>query len=168
MAVVLELQLVLKVDETIAQDLGTGGITHTFPSVSMPLSYADGSAANTQDVVWSDTRSAAASADTINLDATLTRAIGGAAITFATVSGFAIYNKSTTTAEVLKIGAGSNPFINWVSATGDAIDLGPGGIFMWTSPVDGAAVTTSTGDILTIDPGSDTIAYDIIIWGVST
>lgn len=49
----------------------------------------------------------------------------------------------------------------------DIVHVGPGGILILTSPVDGYAVTAATGDILKIDSGAATINYTIVIWGRS-
>lgn len=131
------------------------------------VTYATGTGASQADLVYSVRGSAAASADTYDLAGSLASVVTGSTITFANISGFVIRNNSTTSTENLTIGAGSNPWITWLNATGDAVVIGPGWILMWTSPVDAAAVTATTGDILTIDPGSDTISYDLIIWGQS-
>ncbi len=129
---------------------------------------ASGTTGSLQDRVWSDLQSVANGApDTWDLAGTLTSELSGATVTFVEVVGIWIRNKSTTTGEILEIGAGSNPLLNFIKATGDAIKIGPGGVLLITSPVDGFAVTASTGDVLTITSASGTIAYEIAIWGRS-
>ena len=93
--------------------------------------------------------------------------IEGVAITMVEVTGITIKNKSTVSGEILIVGAGSNPLLNWIKATGDAVHIGPSGILHITSPIDGYAITASTGDILTIDSGAATISYEYIIHGRS-
>jgi len=153
-----------RITELNSKDLGVARMEHLLEQSD---DLASGTAASQQDMVWSDTRSAAASADALDLAGSLTSQLDGSTLTFVEITGIIIRNKSTTTTEVLTIGAGSNPLLNWVNATGDAVVLGPGGVFVITSPIDGYGVTAGTGDVLTIDPGSDTISYDILILGRS-
>lgn len=174
MAVQLQASVVLTAYETSANDLGNAQQAHRFEFPGSLSStggvYATGTASNQQDRVWSDTRSAAAAADTIDLAGSLTAAIGGATITFVEVRGIAIRNKATTAAHILSVGAGSNPaFSGLFGATGDVIKVPASGMFFWHAPLDGGglAVTAGTGDILTIDPGANTVSYDILIWGAS-
>jgi hypothetical protein len=141
-------------------------LTHAIEYDSGEL--ASGTASNQQDRVWSDLQSVTAGTpDTWDLAGTLTSELSGATVTFVEITGIWIRNKSTTTAQILEIGAGSNPLLNFIKATGDAIQVGPGGVLLLTSPVDGFAVTANTGDVLTITSASGTIAYEIAIWGRS-
>jgi len=150
-------------NETYTGDLGSVVKVH---KVDHTLSMATGTSNSQADEVWSDTRSAAGAVDDLDLAGTLTAA-DGSTITFVEVTGVYIRNKSTTTAETLTIGAGSNPFITWLIATGDGVVIGPNGTFLIESPVDGYTVTAGTADILRVDPGANTISYDIVIWGRS-
>lgn len=127
-----------------------------------------GTGSSQQDRVWSDAQTVANGApDTWDLAGTLTSELSGATITFAEVTLIWIRNRSTTTGQNLEIGAGSNPFITWLKATGDAIIVPPGGVFLLTSPIDGFATVAGTGDVLTITSTSGTITYDILIAGRS-
>ncbi len=167
MAVQTKLDLLLRCTET-ETNAGAENRTQTYHHIIEQIkTYATGTSANQADVVYSIRASAAASADTYDLAGSLASVVTGSTITFANVSGFMVRNNSTTATENLTIGAGSNPWITWLNATGDAVVIGPGGVLLWTSPVDAAAVTAGTGDILTIDPGADTISYDLIVWGQS-
>jgi len=47
------------------------------------------------------------------------------------------------------------------------VNVGPDGYLLVWSPIDGYAVTATSADILQIDPGANTIAYDIVIIGTS-
>ena len=76
-------------------------------------------------------------------------------------------NKSTTSTEILSLGAGANPVGGLWGAGGDLIKIGPGGVFLWLDVQDGIVPVAGTGDILQIDPGADTIAYDLAILGRS-
>jgi len=169
MAVTSRLRVLLDIMET-ASSLGVAAATS---QLAHSIDYdtgllASGTASSTQDLVWSAADSVANGApDTVDVAGSLTSRLTGGAVTMVEVTLIYIRNKSTTTGEILEIGAGSNPLLNWVKATGDAIKIGPGGVFILTSPIDGFAVTAATGDVLTITSASGTISYDIIILGRS-
>lgn len=161
------LTLVSITDETYPGDLGTTFKQHRFPtSLSMPQVRGTGLTAGLQDEVFTDTITATAAPVAIDLRGVL-QAANGHIINFAEVTGFKIANLSEVSGETLIIGAGSNPFISWLNATGNAVVLGPGGIFAISSPLDGYATTAATADILTIDPGAATITFEIEILGRS-
>lgn len=86
-------------------------------------------------------------------------------VNFPIVTGLIIRNRSTTSGQYLTVGAGSNPWITWLGASGDAVRVGPGGLLVLVSPVDGYATTEDTGDVLTVTPATGTISYDIAILG---
>lgn len=163
MAVAAKLNMTVNVQET-----GTTGMSLTkfVPHLlDFAADYATGTSSSQQDVAYSVTLALAGSAQTIDL-----RGITGAfgtALTFAEVTGVFIKNKATTTAYNLTVGAGSNPWITWLIATGDGVVVGPGGILFLTSPIDGYGTTAGTGDILTFDPGANTFSVDVVIIGRS-
>lgn len=135
-------------------------------------SWADtltnGAGTDEADVIWHDRRTATAAADDIDLHTSLSDVYGNAA-TFATIKCIAIHNRSTMTTENLAIGADAGaPFGNWVAnAATDILNVGPDGILFIWSPRDPYPVVDTTADVLQIDPGADTIEYDIMIIGTS-
>jgi hypothetical protein len=74
-----------------------------------------------------------------------------------------LVNKSTTTGEVLDLGAGTNPVTTYMSGTTPTLKVGPGGHADLVSPIDGYAITAGTADALRIAASSGTISYDIFI-----
>jgi hypothetical protein len=161
-----KLLIMLSILETGSGDLVSPRGTHVFPPPgAQDLQYETGTDNSEIDRVWSDTRSAAASADDLDLRGSLASAIDGAVLNFAEVCCIAIRNRSST--GTLSIGGGSNPFISWLGASGDIIKVPPGGILFLFNPVGGFATTAGTADILRIDPGADTIEYDVLIAGRS-
>jgi len=144
-------------------------LNSTRGALSHPLSdtLATGTAANQADKMWYDSHSLAATSEDLDLAGSLTDVFGNT-VTFVKVKAIIIHNKSTTATENLAVGgAAANQFINWVANASDIVNVGPDGILFLWSPIDGYAVTAGTGDLLKIDAGSDTIAYDIIIIGTS-
>ncbi len=160
----VNLDLKVTINELETNDLGLSKLEHAWSKIA---SYANGTASNEADLVYSDTLSLAGSAQTVDLAGTLASVLSGDVQTYVEVVGFAIVNKSTTTTETVIVGAGSNPWITWLNATGDAVVVGPGGVLIWTSPIDGGVVTAGTGDVLTLDPSAATFDVDLIVWGRS-
>jgi len=153
----------------LAKETNTTGLSQTKVAphlLELVANYATGTASNQQDRCYSTTLALAAAPQTLDLAGSLTDS-WGAALTFVEITAIVVRHKGTTTAEPLKIGAGSNPLLNWVIATGDGVQVGPGGILLVTSPIDGFTVTATTGDILTFDPGTKTFDADILILGRS-
>ena len=151
-----------------AEETGTGGLgTPTeIHELSWALAMLTGTASNKSDLVWSSSGTLTATTLDIDLAGSLTTKVTGA-VTFAELTAIVIKNKSTTTAAVLTVGAGSNPIVAPWIATGDGAKIGPGGVFVLTSPIDGYAVVASTGDILRLDSGAATVHYEIILIGRS-
>jgi hypothetical protein len=127
---------------------------------------ANGTSSGQGDRVYSDVDSLAGTTRSINLT-TITSKLDGTALAFLKITELWIYNKATTTAYNLLVGAGSNPIVSLWGATGDIIKIPPGGHIHLTSPIDGFAVIATTGDILKIDSGANTVPYEIIIIGRS-
>lgn len=136
------------------------------PELRKLLQFTNGTNADQADLLFTDTRTIAISTnDDIDLAGVLTSAFG-AVITNAEIVGLVISNKSLT--QTLTVGAGANPWISWLIATGDGIKIPPRGVFVLFSP-DAAglgAVVAGTGDILRIANGAGATAdYDLAILG---
>lgn len=159
-----DFSVTLKAKEEEVCDLGTSRLTHTFAWSEF---FAAGATASKFDRVYSDSATAAASAATYDVLGGLNSVLTGDPGSFVTLTGILIRNKSTTSTEILSIGGGSNPIAGLWGAGGDLIKLGPGGTFVWLDPVDGVTPVAGTGDILQIDPGADTIAFDLVLLGRS-
>ena len=132
-------------------------------SIRKAKSLADGTAANQANEYWSDTRVLAATSESLDLeDGTLANAMGDT-ITLSKMKLLYIHNKSTTAGEDLTLSGNATP----MGGTTPTITIEPDGWFFWSSPIDGKAIASSTADTLTLNSGSDTITYDIIIAGVT-
>ncbi len=163
MPVTAELTVRSRATATGTGDTGTPIFTSLVEQVA---SYASGTNASQQDVLWEDTGSLVSTTVDIDLRGSLTDKFGAAA-SFVEITGLIIKNNTTTTAHVLTVGGGSNPWITWLIATGDGVKIGPGGFLALGNPIDGYATTAGTGDILRLDSGSSTISYTIQILGRS-
>lgn len=163
MACELDLRMKILVREWLTGDLITPQGTHELDFSGVRPS---GSSAGRVQVAWSDSRSVTNGVpDTIDLRGGTTGAFGQAAQAFAVVTHVFVRNKSTVSGRNLTVGGGSNPFITWLAASGDAVVVGPDGFVAVASPLDGYATTAGSADILTITSSAGTIDYDILIIG---
>jgi len=171
MAVDTTVSLRLMVSETAAEDLGTAQKSHLFefPGTLSTGNYLTGTSDNKFDLVWSDTRSLAAAAESLDLYGVLTTKVTGT-ISMVELCGIFIRNESTTATSRLSVGAGANPsFTGLFGATGDIVIVPASGLFVFFAPLDGGGitVTNTTADILYIDSGAATITYSILLLGRS-
>ena len=149
-------------------DIGVNGGTSQFlHQFDFFTSYENGTGANKINAVYSSPATAISGATDVDLRASLASVLDGSTVSFPIVVGVFIKNLSTTTGQYITVGAATNPWITWLGASGDAVRVGPGGIFALTSPVDGYATTSGTGDILTLTPATGSPSYSMLIIGRS-
>lgn len=143
------------------------GATNYNLNYNKSYSIANGTVADSANMIWTDTRTISASGtDDIDLAGSLLDQFGNT-ITFTKIKGILISAASTNTNLIL-VGGGSNPFLTWVGASGDLIKVRPGGTFaLYSNDATGYAVTASTGDILEIANSSSgtSVTYDIALIG---
>lgn len=129
------------------------------------VELATGTGNNQANQVWHDQRTVATGAtDSIDLAGVLTNAIRQtvtfSAIKFVVVKAAAA---NTTVISVTRPASGVPLF----TAEADSMPVGPNGLFVWSSPVAGVAVTAGTGDLLDIvNAAGASAVYDILIVGV--
>jgi len=158
----------LNISHTAPLDLGTA----TLPiNLARSLSYANGVGANQADVLFTDTRTIAASGtDDLDLAGVLTNAFGVTA-TFARVRALYVAAAAGNTNNVVVGGAASNQFLTWVGSGTDKVNIRPGGLLLVANAdTTGYAVTAATGDLLRVaNSGSGTsVTYDIVVLGCSS
>lgn len=155
---------------TTALDLAPGAVVPHHKDVA--LSFASGVAAGQADLIFSDTRTLAASAnEDLDLAGGLTGAFG-LSLTFVKVKGILIAAASGNTNNVIVGGAASNAFVNWVGAATHTVVVRPGGFFMLgvgTGDLNAYGVTAVTGDLLRVanSGGTTSVTYDIVVFGTS-
>jgi hypothetical protein len=156
--------------------------TNTLVSVSVPVNWSkvwsltSGTTADKADRLHIITGVVTNSGTpyTIDLSGALTDPIGGPNV-MAEVAFMIAVNKDTAAANILTVGAGSNPFATWVATSGDGVKVLPGthadtpGVqFIGSPAAAGYGVTAGTGDILTITAAAGTnVPFDLIIVGRS-
>jgi hypothetical protein len=151
---------------TNALDLGTAQAPF---SVTKRTNLATGTGANQADLVFTDTRTIAASGtEDLDLAGSLTGPLGGT-LTFVKLKALLIRAAAgnTNAVRVTRPAANGVPLFLAVS---DGLDVLPGGQFLWVAP--GAAtvtVTPATGDLITVANSSSgtPVTYDVVIIGTS-
>ena len=127
----------------------------------------DGTGSSQIKKIFRDQRTvSAASNDDIDLAGGLVDAFG-LTITLTKLRMLLVLNNNTTAGDVLHIGAaGTNPMSTIFADTTDKLIVGPSGLALLYSPVDGYTVTGGSADVLRIrNPGANSISYNIYIAG---
>jgi hypothetical protein len=132
---------------------------------------ASGTGAGQADLIFTDTRTLAASAtEDLDLAGSLVGAFG-ATLTFVKVKAVAVAAAAGNTNNVVVGAASSNPWATLLNSTG-TVTLRPGAFFVAVAGVadsTGYGVTASTGDLLKVanSAGSTGVSYDLIVIGTS-
>jgi hypothetical protein len=155
-------------NQTSPQDLGTAA----FPAAVRALAQlTSGTGAGQADLVFSDTRTLAASAnESLDLAGSLVGAFG-ATLTFVKVKGLFISADAANTNSVVVGAAASNPWATLLNATG-TISLRPGSFFLAAAgqlDATGYGVVAATGDLLKVanSGGTTGVNYTVIVIGTS-
>lgn len=144
-------------------------------TATAPLSYrhrttlTSGTGSGAADMMWSDTRTIAASSnEDLDLAGSLTGPLG-TTLTFARIKGLLVAAASANTNNVRITRPASNGVPIFLAAS-DGIDVVPGGCFLWFAPnAAGVAVTAGTGDLINVANSSSgtSVTYDVVILGAS-
>ena len=142
---------------------------------SAPLSYSDridlatGTGANQADLIFSDTRTLAASGtEDLDVAGGLTD-IYGATLTYARVKAILVHAASgnTNNVNVTRPAANGVPIF---LAAGDGLPVRPdGNLYLIAPDATGYAVTAGTGDLITFtnSAAGTSVTYDVVIIGAS-
>lgn len=134
------------------------------------IGLASGTGANQADLVWSDTRTLAASgSESLDLAGSLTDALG-ASLSFARVKVILISAAAGNTNNVVVGGASEDAFVGPFADATDKLVVRPGGMVAIAAPDATAyAVTASTADLLQVanSAGTTSVTYDVVIIGAS-
>lgn len=164
MALQTQLDFRIVGQESSTLDLATAIANHQW---THQISYATGTgASSTADLVFSDSRTLAATSESLDVRGGLTSAFGST-LAIAKIKVLAIRNKATTTGFTLVVGNVTNEVTGIFSASGTCT-IGPGGVLILTNFLDGYSTTAGTADLIKINSGSNSVDYDIVIIGSST
>lgn len=151
-----------------AQGMQSG--LHSFPHVfEYRQRFEYGTGSNRVNAIWSQPPTAVVngSPQDIDLSGSLTSVVDGTVVSFPILMGMFIVNHSTTSGQYVTVGAGSNPFITWLTASGDGVRVYPGGFLPLWNPTDGYAVTGGTGDILRLASAAGSPLVSVLLVGRS-
>lgn len=161
-----ELTVRAQCDLTTALDLATAALPLDYLS---RIRLTSGTGAGAADLLWSDTRTLAASAtEDLDLAGVLTGPLGGT-LTFARIKGLIVAAAPANSNNVNVTRPASNGVPLFLAAS-DGIPVPPGGVFAWFAPTAaGIAVTAGTGDLITVANagGGTPVIYDVVIIGAS-
>jgi len=133
---------------------------------TIALALDTGTGLNQADVMFSDTRSTAAT-DSLDMNGGGLLDNLGNAWAPARIKGIIVAASSANTGNVLfrRPAANGVPFM---TAAGDEIPVHPGGVAMvWAPSAAGYVVTAGTGDLIECAASAGTVTYDIYIIGAS-
>lgn len=169
-----QLQFLLKGDLSSVLDLVSGVASH---NIMRGTQFANGTGAGQADLLWTDTRTLAASTAE-DLDLVSSTLIGpfGAAMSFARVKGLLVAAAPGNTNNVI---VGANVVNGWATligptgVSGGTVTLRPGAVAAFVcGPADSTAwvTTAGTGDLLHVanSAGGSSVNYDVAIIGCST
>ena len=132
-------------------------------AIAKDQELGNGTGANQANAFFSDSDNLVGESVNLDLFGGLTDAFG-TTLNFVKIRELVIHNLSTVSGEVLTL-SGNFLTTDVLGGAAPTVIVEPKGHFRVSSPVDGYDVTNATADVITIDSGSDTIAYDIIIIG---
>lgn len=131
------------------------------------LDFASGTGTNQHDLVYGERLTLAATPTTKDIRGSLTRALGLGTLSIVEVVAIAVKMLSTTAGHELTIGNATNAFSDHLGAATHTIKLGPNGLWILMSPIDGYTVGAGTADEIKFDPGANTFDIDWLIVGRS-
>lgn len=163
MALTSGLQLTISADYSLALDLVTkrAGLVK-----NLNLQMDSGTGLGQADVVFSDTRSTAAT-DSLDMNGGGLLDNLGNAWAPARIKGIIVVAAAANPGNVLlrRPAANGVPFL---TAAGDEIPIHPGGLaIIWAPSAAGYPVTAGTGDLIDLVAGAGTVTYDIYLIGAS-
>ena len=138
-------------------------------SAAIALALASGTADDQADMIFSDTRTIAASSnDDLDLAGSLVGAFGNT-LTFAKIKAIMVIADAGNTNNVVIGAAASAQFVGPFGANTHTIAVKPGGVFLIAIPDTGWTVTATSADILRIANSSSgtSVTYKLIIIGTS-
>ena len=133
---------------------------------SKTFNFSDGTGINQLGNQWYDeTRTLAGTSEDLDFGAGGLTDFQGSDVALNNIKVLLLENLSTTAAETLKLKQGStNPVIGLLAGTAPTFTVGPGGILLAISPIDGYVVTNGTADVLATET-SATSSYLALVGG---
>lgn len=168
MTTALSASLAVSLVAAFSQSVDVGTLTHD-AKFSPNYVFTNGTGANQASILFSDTRTLAASAtENLDLAGVLIDAFGNT-ITFDKIKAIIVTAAAANTNNVLFGGAASAQAAPWFGDVTDVNVIRPGGLLCMVAPdATGFDVTATTADLLKIANSSSgtSVTYTIVIIGV--
>jgi hypothetical protein len=161
----LNTRIDLNIGATLLDSLDLSSESKVALSIAKAIVLANGTDDGECDVMWFDSRTIPISTnDDLDLDNLM---LGDRPISFAKIKIMHIYSLPANVNTIV-VGGSASPFVGWVAAGGDAINVQPGGMQFLVAPNAGYPVTPVTGNVLRLANGSGSaVDYEIALFGTS-
>lgn len=161
-------KIIATISAFLSNDLDLQEVVAEIEADLTPIEFESGTGEYQINKVFADERSLSASGtENIDVAGVLTDALGNT-ITMTAVKAVFILADEDNTNDVVVGGDATNTVLGIFSAEAGAINVKPGGVFMWVAPKTGAAVVAGTGDLLMItnSAAGTSVTYKIVILGI--
>jgi hypothetical protein len=137
-------------------------VVKSYPGLSYDRTFQSGTGSSQFDRAAAKAVNLAAAAQDLDLSGSTFTTPGGTAWTAAELGILGVVNKSQTSGHLIKVlgDANSVPLLNTAATY---MTLGPDSLFLVVNPIDGWTITAGTGDIVQLDPASNTIDADVFV-----
>ncbi len=164
-----QLNMTANFQQTPAGLLSTLPYSQVIPDV---LQYLNNTGVNYGvDQLYGETNSLASTTQTIHFETATAKDIFGNTLAMLRVRELIIQNTETTLSHVLKVYSSASNGIAWLPPVGNFLTVPPGGVLRISDPLSfGAGVgnfITSTTDGITLDSGSNTVGFKMLVLGCS-
>src|SRR3954468_17845762 len=151
----------------LSSALDLGAATYS-PVINKMITMPSGVVAGSADQIFTDTRTVAPSGtDALDLAGSLAGPVGGT-LTFVKLKALLV-RAAAGNANAVRVNRPASNGVPLFLAASDAIDVLPGGLFLWVAPGAGVTVTPASGGLINIDnSGAGTsVTYDVVFVGTS-
>lgn len=145
-------------------DLDLGSVLDKL-DIKTGITWSYGTGANQANLLFHDSRSTDDTGETLDLFASgsLLDAFGNA-LTMAAIK--LLYIKNTHASLVLEVFGNVSLDLLIMDSTADAIQIQPGGIFLWIAPTAAGVVTSTNKNLFIAATTAGTITYDVVAMGL--
>ena len=148
----------------------TGAVSGVNPTMAVAfqnlVTLTNGTGTNQGNELFQDSQSLASTNKAYDWDAGTLENDFGDAIVFTTIKALLLVNKASTSNFDLTL-TGDWLETTVLSGTTPAVIVPPKGVFLVVDPGAGFVVTATTADVFDVSSGSNTVAYDLFVVGVT-
>lgn len=143
-----------------------------FGFITQALQYVNNTGVNYGvDQLYAATTSLASTTQTLHFETATAHDPYNNTLAMLRIRELIIQNNNTTLGQFLKVYSSSSNGISWLPAVGSFLSVPPGGVLRISDPLSFGGgvgnVVGSTTDGLTLDSGSNTVSFNILVLGCS-